>query len=287
MIINNMLMLNVGFASHDGNWNFKQINSPFTRIYYVTEGNATVTFTKDGKTTSHSLTSGNMYMIPAFTEHSDSCTGVFKHYYVHLYEEGIHCGESIIGNLDFPFEIPGLNIDRMLFECLCEHNSSMALKFSDPRIYDNKHSLIECVRLNRSRPLFDRLESMGIIFQLLGRFVKFASPKYKSKDSRIQTALKLIDKKDSELIRVDELARETCMSTDHFIRLFKQELGCTPARFIIDRKMMRARLMLASESISIKEIAYTLGYEDVSYFTRLFRKQVGITPNKYRNSFNS
>lgn len=282
MKITNLLMLNVGFARHDRDWNFKNINSPFTRIYYVTEGKATVSI----KSELHELTPGNMYIIPAFTEHSDSCSGVFNHYYVHLYEEDEETGDGIIGNYDFPFEIPGLPIDKMLFSLLCEHNSSMALKFADPRIYDNKHSLIECVRLNRNRPIFDRMESMGIILQLLGRFVKCAKPKYATKDPRIKTALKAISTNSGDSIRVDELASQACMSTDHFIRLFKQEVGCTPARFLIDRKMMKAKLMLASESLSTKEIAYSLGYDDVSYFTRIFKKHVGTTPKLYRGSFN-
>lgn len=283
MKINNLLMLNVGFAIHDRDWNFEKINSPFTRIYFVTEGKAAVSINSE----IHELTPGNMYIIPAFTEHTDLCTGVFKHFYVHLYEEDVDSGDGIIGNYDFPFEIPGQPIDRMLFESLCAHNSSMALKFSDPKIYDNKHSLIECVRLNRNRPLFDRLESMGIIFQLLGRFVKCAKPKYQTKDHRIQSALKAISANTGESIRVEELASQACMSTDHFIRLFKQEVGCTPAQFLIDKKMMKAKLMLASESISTKEIAYSLGYDDVSYFTRIFKKHVGTTPKLYRDSFNT
>ena len=50
---------------------------------------------------------------------------------------------------------------------------------------------------------------------------------------------------------------------------------------------MKAKLMLASESLSTKEIAYALGYDDVSYFTRIFKKHVGTTPKHYRNSFNT
>lgn len=283
MVATNLLMLNVGHARHDGDWNFRNINSPFTRIYYVTEGEARVSIGSD----TYTLTPGNMYIIPAFTEHSDMCAGIFNHYYVHIYEENSHAGEGIIGNHDFPFEIKGENIDRMLFESLCECNASMALKYADPRLYDNKHSLIECVRLNRNRPLFNRLESTGIILQLLGRFIRYARLKYQTKDPRIQRALQTASAKTGELIRVEELAREACLSTDHFIRIFKNELGCTPAQFIIDKKMMKAKLMLASESMPTKEIAYSLGYDDVSYFSRLFKKHVGTTPTLYRNSFNS
>ena len=280
--INNMLMLNVGHARHNADWNFEKINSPFTRIYYVTGGDATVKLNSD----IHHLTKGNMYIIPALTEHSDICTGEFAHYYVHIYED-VSTGQDLTGNYDFPFEIAGTPMDEMLFKNLCDHNVAMALKNTDPKIYDNKHSLIECVRLNRERPLFDRLESMGIIYQLFGRFMRYAKPKFHTSDSRIGNALKALTGKLGETIRIEELAQEACMSKDHFIRLFRQELGYTPTQFIIDKKMMKARLMLASENMSTKDIAYSLGYDDVSYFTRLFKKHTGTTPLQYRNSFNS
>lgn len=282
MDINNMLMLNVGYALHNGDWNFKDINSPFTRIYYVVTGTATVKIYGKYRT----LVPGNMYIIPSFTEHTDICTGEFGHYYVHIYEN-VTSGQDITGSYDFPFEIKGQPMDEMLFRNLHEHNRSMALKCVDPHIYDNKHSLIECVRLNRERPLFDRLESMGIIYQLLGRFVRYSKPKFQTTDLRISQALKSIGDNMSKLLRIDELAHDACMSRDHFIRLFKQEVGGTPAQFMIEKKLTKARLMLASENLPVKKIAYLLGYDDLSYFSRLFKKHVGMTPQQYRNSFNS
>ena len=278
----NMLMLNVGHAVHEADWNFKDISSPFTRIYYVTEGYATVSIGNQ----EHTLTPGNMYIIPAFTRHSDSCDCRFCHYYVHIYEEATS-EDSLIGRYDFPFEIDGLPLDRTLFEALCEHNSSMALKAPDPRIYDNKTSLIDCVRLNRERPVWDRLESMGIIYQLLGRFIKEAVSKYDYMDQRIREAITMMTSARSHTPTVKNLSKAVRMTPDHFISLFKKEAGCTPAQFAIERKMTQAMLMLASEPMIIKEVAYTLGYDNLSYFTRLFRRHTGLTPRAYRESFNA
>ena len=276
-----LLMLNVGHALHEADWNFKDIESPFTRIYYVTEGSATVSI--GGRI--HTLTPGNMYIIPAFTRHSDACEGRFRHYYVHIYED-VSSGGNMIDKYDFPFGIPGCALDLTLFQALCDHNSTMALKAPDPRIYDNKTSLIDCVRLNRERPLWDRLESTGIICQLLGRFVKEATPKYDAKDPRVREAIRLIGAP-GDPRSVAGLARSVHMTADHFIRLFKREMGCTPAQFAIERKMTLAMLMLASEPMMVKEVAYTLGYDNLSYFTRLFRRHTGYTPNAYRERFNS
>lgn len=274
-------MLNVGYAVHDSDWNFEKVNSPFTRIYYVTKGQAEVWINGN----LYSLTPGNMYLIPAFTEHSNICKGVFEHFYVHVYEDAAS-EQELIGKFDFPVEISGTPLDITLFQNLCDHNMAMALKFSDPKIYDNKHSLIECVRLNRERPLFDRLESMGIIYQFVGRFMRFAKPKFQISDVRIENALKTIACNVSEVVTVETLASDACMTKDHFIRLFRKDLGITPIQFIINDKMTKAKLMLASENMTVKEIAFSLGYYDISYFNRIFKKHTMFTPLQYRKCFN-
>lgn len=281
MLTNSLLMLNVGLATHRADWNFSDINSPFTRIYFVTEGTGQVTI----DSVTHTLSPGNMYIIPAFTRHTDFCAGLFRHYYVHIYED-VTSGEGIIDNYEFPFEISGRELDLTLSEALCAHNSSMALKYADPMMYDNSHSLIECVRINRNRPVWDRLESVGIICQLLGRFLEYATPKYQTTDLRVSRAVEIVNSRQGELVRVENLAGEVHVSTDYLIRLFKKELGCTPAQFIIDRKMTAAKLRLASESTPVTELAYSLGYDNLSYFTRLFKKYTGVSPRQYRQNFN-
>lgn len=281
MKVSDLLMLNVGYAVHDADWNFENVNSPFSRIYYVTGGEAKVRIGDDV----HVFVPDNMYMIPAFTQHTNICDGVFEHYYVHVYEE-MSPGQELIGRFDFPFEVVGTELDLALFKVLCEHNTGMELKFSDPKIYDDKNSLIRCVRLNRERPLFDRLESAGIICQLISRFARLAKPKFQITDSRIEQILDAISGKIDEVMTVDSLARMACMSKDHFIRLFRRNVGVTPAQYIINDKVTKAKLMLASESMSVKEIAFSLGYYDISYFTRIFKKHSLLTPLQYRNCFN-
>ena len=79
----NPVVLNTGLALHDADWNWKNVYSPFTRLYYVTEGEAQVEL-EDGL---HDLTPGHLYIIPAFCRHTNICHGPFVHYYLHLYED--------------------------------------------------------------------------------------------------------------------------------------------------------------------------------------------------------
>ena len=77
------LVLNVGLATHNGDWNWKDVTSPFMRIYYVTEGSAQIIL-PDGVIT---LKPDHLYFIPAFTKHTYICNQYFCHYYIHIYAD--------------------------------------------------------------------------------------------------------------------------------------------------------------------------------------------------------
>ncbi len=58
----------------------------------------------------------------------------------------------------------------------------------------------------------------------------------------------------------------------------------TPLQYINRKKIEKAQLILLTDDMPIKNIAYLLGYEDQSYFNRFFKKIIGMTPQKYRYS---
>ena len=61
-----LLILNVGLAIHNADWNWKNINSPFTRLYYVTEGTAQIILPIG----TYELSPNHLYLIPSFMPHS-------------------------------------------------------------------------------------------------------------------------------------------------------------------------------------------------------------------------
>lgn len=271
------LTLNIGYAEHYADWNWKNVRSPFARLYYITEGEAYVQL-PDMKI---HLKPGFLYFIPSFTLHTDICDKYFAHYYIHLYEE-TNSESQIFENLNLPYEVKAQEFDLDLIKKLCEMNPTMRLPQSNPNSYDNTPSLLENIRKNKMRNFSDRVECRGIIYILLSRFLKDASPKIQVNDDRIQKILLYIKKNITEQIDLDKLAQMNCMSKDHFIRIFKNETGETPMQYITQKKIERAELLLSTESIPVKNIAYSLGFDDHSYFNRLFKKIVGQTPLEYR-----
>ena len=271
------LTLNVGYACQNADWNWKQVSSPFTRLYYVTKGHARIVLPDRVQ----ELTPGHLYLIPAFTTHSYECEGLFEHYYIHIYEDA-QSDSGFLEDFIFPIEVPAKDIDLALFKRLCEINPTMRLPQSNPMSYDNNPMLLQSIAKNKQRILCDRVESRGILYQLTARFLKDAQPKSETGDDRIQKCLTYIRKNINQNIKIDTLAEIVCLSRDHLIRLFKKETGLTPVQYISNKKMEKAQLLLVSGNMSIKEIAFMLSYEDHSYFNRLFKKATGLSPMEYR-----
>ena len=72
------------------------------------------------------------------------------------------------------------------------------------------------------------------------------------------------------------------MSPYYFSKLFKAETGTTFVEYLTNLRMERAQELLKDEGLSIKEICASVGYADPNYFSRTFKKNVGVTPTVYR-----
>lgn len=274
------LVLNVGLAVHNADWNWKNVNSPFTRLYYVTEGSAQIEL-PDGI---YTLSPKHMYFIPAFTIHTNICKSNFVHYYLHIYEDH-YSDNDWLDHWKFPVEVEATDLDLALFKRLCEINPHMTLQKSDPTTYDNNPTLMQNLIKNRQRAFCDKVESRGIVFQLLSRFFKQGQSKIEMEDNRIAKTVLYICKHLNEAIELEKLAEISCLSKDHFIRLFKKELGTTPLQYINQKKIEKAQLLLITEELAVKEIAFQLAFDDYSYFNRLFKKTTGVTPQEYRRLY--
>ena len=174
--------------------------------------------------------------------------------------------------------------DIELVKRLTYINPFLKLPMSNPQIYDNHKTLMSNIDMNLRRPFHDKVESRGIIFILLSRFLKRATPKTDTHDDRIRMVLAHIRSNLSENIDVETLAEIACMSKDHFIRTFKKQTGDTPNAYITKKKMEAAELLLITNDDTIKNVAMKLGYYDCSYFNKTFKKYSGATPQQYRDA---
>ncbi len=84
-------------------------------------------------------------------------------------------------------------------------------------------------------------------------------------------------------LELDTLAKLTGLSKFHFIKKYKEAFGYAPIQHFIHRKMERACLLLDTTTLNISEVAESLGYDDPHYFSRLFKKVMGLSPARYRS----
>lgn len=84
-------------------------------------------------------------------------------------------------------------------------------------------------------------------------------------------------------ISPEEIASRLCLSYSSFRKTFKEYTGFSPARFINEVRMSKAKELLTNTAMSIKEVAYNVGYNNHDYFFTAFRHMTGMTPAEYRN----
>jgi AraC-type DNA-binding domain-containing proteins len=72
------------------------------------------------------------------------------------------------------------------------------------------------------------------------------------------------------------------MSEDYLTHCFRQELGTTPVEYLNRYRVLQARRLLVESDKSITNIALEVGFSSSSYFSRVFRKEVGLSPEAYR-----
>jgi AraC family transcriptional regulator len=170
-------------------------------------------------------------------------------------------------------------------------NMELAVKifFEDPTLLDT------ALKLKRSlespsvgnRPYLDALGAV-LIHELvrLSRGASRIEPQLRGGlaawQQRVVTTH--IDDHLEEPISLSALAKLARLSPYYFCRAFKQSFGIPPHRYHINRRIERAKTLLAKRACSVTDIGLTVGYSETSSFTTAFRKATGFTPSVYRRS---
>lgn len=87
-----------------------------------------------------------------------------------------------------------------------------------------------------------------------------------------------------EKLSLDRLAELTHMSRSHIIELFKEHSGYTPIDYFIHLRVQKSCRLLDRTDMTINEVALNVGYEDPFYYSRIFKKVMGMSPTIYRKT---
>ncbi len=86
----------------------------------------------------------------------------------------------------------------------------------------------------------------------------------------------------AERVRLAQVARASGVSAFHFLRLFRRVIGVTPHQYLVRTRLRRAARLLAAETQPVADIAYQVGFGDLSNFVRTFRRAAGVSPRAFR-----
>jgi transcriptional regulator GlxA family with amidase domain len=144
-------------------------------------------------------------------------------------------------------------------------------------------TLLSC--RNSVHDLSVHIFSANILRQILSH-VAFLNPPEQLRRQResldIDSLHALMKSNLREQLNLDTLAASVNLSKYHFVKRYREITGTTPINRFIQMKIERACYLLDTTYKEIKEIAFELGYEDSYYFSRVFRKQIGVSPSYYR-----
>lgn len=101
-------------------------------------------------------------------------------------------------------------------------------------------------------------------------------------DPQIGKTLALIHADPARDWSISALAAQAAMSKTVYTERFRQMLGTTPGRYLVDWRMHKARALLDRGDLSVKHVAWEVGYESETAFNRVFREHFGITPGRFR-----
>ncbi|WP_287677867.1 AraC family transcriptional regulator [Bacteroides sp.] len=126
----------------------------------------------------------------------------------------------------------------------------------------------------------------GITNHLLGYMYclqrNLALNKNPSLVDRINKAQAWMQEELEEPLSIQEIAEKLGMSYSFFRKSFKEYAGISPSKYLQDIRLQRARELLSTTDLTVKEIAYRLHFETPDYFSAQFRKKVGVSPSSFR-----
>ncbi len=107
--------------------------------------------------------------------------------------------------------------------------------------------------------------------------------KEKQSSSSVERAKAYIAERYNKDISLDEVSKEVDISPYYFSKLFKEETGENFIEYLTGLRINKAKQLITGSDMSMKEICTEVGYSDPNYFSRIFKKNVGVTPTEYKD----
>lgn len=165
------------------------------------------------------------------------------------------------------------------------HQFNSRLRLSPPELIRLLELVDKLDEELKSRADGFKLMATATLMQIVGYLSRcFAGAK--NQDSRallrIGEAISHLESNFQQPIDLDQLAKTARMSKRNFMRNFQAAMGNSPIAHLVQLRVNHAAALLRRTDQTVTEVAFQVGFSDSNYFTRQFRKLVGVTPSQYR-----
>ncbi len=133
---------------------------------------------------------------------------------------------------------------------------------------------------------FDNLDDLSVwLCSIMHRFINYSFDFTQVKHSDIvYKVMEYVKRNYASKISLDDVSKHVYLSRSYLSSVFKEETGYSLFNYINRVRVEKSKLYLLDNTISLVDVAALCGFEDQSYFTKVFKKATGISPKKYRNS---
>jgi two-component system, response regulator YesN len=115
--------------------------------------------------------------------------------------------------------------------------------------------------------------------------IELVEPQKQSRDSgKIKKVHEFVGRNFAREITLEMAAEEVGLSPQYLSKVFKEETGMNFIEYVTEKRIQRACFLLREGTGNVKEVSHMVGYSDVNYFCRIFKKVTGVTPGQYKDS---
>jgi len=279
-------LLHVDHVNLTQKWNYRNVISPYYRLYYIDEGEG---FISNGQK-KLKLEPGYIYIIPSFTLCNLYCPSRLSQYFIQFFEESPD-GISLFYNNRTLIKTPASELDVANFKRMLQINPGRGINRSDnPKVYEKNDYYREYQELNNKQSDSVYLETQGIILQLLSRFLASKQSPLKHAQtipSKVLDAMSYIQMNLNQPLTIAHLAQRANQHQDYFSRQFLQYSGERPLNYIHEKKIERAQYLITTTNMIYSDIATETGFSSLPHFSKIFKKVTGTTPDNYRKQHHS
>jgi AraC-like DNA-binding protein len=233
------------------------------KIYYIRRGEVQILDNNNN----FSLKAENLYFINGYAICKQRCIKKFDVDWIHFHPESVYF-DYLLKHTPCVTEL-NLNNFKSFFNLFRQIGHYFSGQITE---FDQCHTKIELQSFT--------MYVIAKVFEKPNNKILFDNQDF----LRLLPALELILYQYHTTISLKDIATSCCLSPNYFHRLFLKTFGITPFSHLQKTRMEESVRQLAYTSKTVKEIAYSVGYEDEAYFSRTFSKYYKISPGRYRNN---